>query len=82
MKKLIVKNLIAKIPNCTINSFEEEYSKYLRTANKHWRTPEGFSLEFNSTLADLKKSSFIYVDDEKMESYIKKYYNVIEEYEE
>lgn len=79
MKKLIVKGPIPKIPNCIINSFEEEYNQYLRNASKYWKTPEGFSLEFDSTLSDLKKSYFIYVEDTNIELIIKKRLNVIEE---
>jgi hypothetical protein len=76
---MIVKGKIPKnIPNCTINTFEEEYTNYLRTAKKHWRTHEGFSLMFDSTLEDLKKSHFIYAEDQKLIEVIKKRLNVIE----
>ena len=64
MKKLVVKGPIPKtLQNCVVNDFEEEYANYLRTAKKPWRTKEAFSLEFNSTLADLQKSHFIYTDN-------------------
>lgn len=79
MKKLIVKGPIPAIKNCVVNSFDDEYALYLRRAGKHWRTQEGFSLEFDSTLSDLKRSYFIYVDREDLELLIKKRLNVIEE---
>lgn len=79
MKKLIVKGTIPKNIPCIVNTFEEEYELYLRKAGKYWRTREGFSLEFDSTLSDLIESHFIYVDNEKLESIIKKKLNVIEE---
>lgn len=80
MKVLIVKGIIPKnIPGCIINDFEEEFSKYLRNANKYWRTREAFSLDFDSTLEDLKNSHFIYTDRRDIEYLIKKQFNVIEE---
>lgn len=80
MKVLIVKGNIPKsIPGCIINDFEEEYSVYLRKAGKHWKTREAFSLDFDSTLEDLKNSHFIYVDRRDIEYLIKKQLNVIEE---
>lgn len=82
MKKLIVKGPIPKtISNCVVNDFGEEYALYLRKAKKNWRTEEAFSLEFESTLSDLKKSHFIYVDRSDLELLIKKRLNVIEEIE-
>lgn len=81
MKKLIVKGNIVNIPHCIINDFEEEYSNYLKNAKKNWRTREGFSLEFDSTLKDLLQSHFVYVDRRDLELLIKKQFNVIEEIE-
>lgn len=78
MKKLIVKGTIPTIKNCIINDFDDEYALYLKTAKKHWRTKEAFSLEFESTLSDLKKSHFIYVDNSELELLINKRLNVIE----
>lgn len=78
MKKLIVKGPIPTIKNCVVNDFDDEYALYLRTAKKNWRTEEAFSLEFDSTLSDLKKSHFVYVDREYLELLIKKRLNVIE----
>lgn len=80
MVKLIIKGNIPKsIPRCIINTFEEEYNIYLRTANKYWRTKEGFSLEFDSTLSDLQKSHFVYVDSDDIIKVLKQKLNVIEE---
>lgn len=80
MKKLIVKGNIPKtLSDCIINDFDEEYSIYLKGAKKNWRTKEAFSLDFDSTLSDLKQSHFIYVDREDIELLIKKRLNVIEE---
>lgn len=76
MKKLIVKGPIPTIKNCVVNDFDD--ALYLRTAKKNWRTEEAFSLEFDSTLSDLKKSHFVYVDREDLELLIKKRLNVIE----
>ena len=78
MKKLVVKGQVHTIKNCIVNDFDDEYALYLRTAKKNWRTMEAFSLEFDSTLSDLKKSHFIYVDREDLELLIKKRLNVIE----
>lgn len=80
MAILIIKGAIPKsISNCVITDFEEEYNKYLKIANKHWRTREGFSLEFDSTLSDLQKSHFVYVDSENTIKLLKRKLNVIEE---
>lgn len=54
-EKLIVKGPIPTIKNCVVNDFDDEYALYLRTAKKNWRTEEAFSLEFDSTLSDLKR---------------------------
>ena len=77
MKKLIVLGNIPKNLPYMVNNFEDEYSKYLRKAPKEWRTPEGFSLDFDSTLSDLKKAYFIYVDDIDLE--LRQRLKVIEE---
>ena len=78
MKKLGVKGPVPTIKNRIVNHLADEYALYLRTAKKNWRTMEAFSLEFDSTLSDLKKSHFIYVDREDLELLIKKRLNVIE----
>ena len=79
MKKLVVKGIIPKNLPCLVNDFEEEFNQYLRTAKKNWRTIEGFSLDFDSALEDLRNSHFLYVDDSKLELLIKKRLKVIEE---
>lgn len=79
MKKLIIKDTLPKHLPCLVRDFDEEYKIYLRTANKHWKTPEGFSLEFDSTLQDLLKSYFVYVDNKDLELTLKKRLKVIEE---
>ena len=78
MKKLIVKGPIPTIKNCVVNDFDDEYALYLRTAKKNWRTKEAFSPEFDSTLSDLKKNHFVYINREDLELLIKKRLNVIE----
>lgn len=79
---LVIKDTVPKIPNCIVNNFEEEYCNYLHnTHNNKWRTPEAFSLDFDSTLEDLKKSKFVYVDDYNIRLSLKKHLNVIEEVE-
>lgn len=79
MKKLVVKGPVPKtIQNCIINDFDDEYALYLKNTRKNWRTKEAFSLEFDSTLSDLLKSHFIYVDRKDLELLIKKRLNVIE----
>ena len=79
MKKLIVKGPLPKHLPCLVRDYDEEYAHYLRTAKKNWRTPEGFSLDFDSCLCDLKQSHFLYVEDKDLELLIKKRLNVIEE---
>lgn len=82
MKALVVKGVVPKtIPFCVINNFDEEYSDYLKNTKKNlWRTVEGFSLEFDSYLSDLKDSYFIHTDSEDSYNYIKQNFKVIEEY--
>ncbi len=82
MKSLVVKGVVPKtIPFCIINSFDEEYSDYLKNTKKNmWRTVEGFSLEFDSYLEDLKESCFVHTDSEDSYDYIKQNFKVIEEY--
>lgn len=82
MKQLIVFLNGKKVPkfnNAVINTFEEEYNKYKLRNKKNWLTEEGFSLDFDSTLEDLKKSIFVYPNNIESEKWIKKYYKVIEE---
>lgn len=79
MITLVVKGRIPK--NIDYTTFEEEYAKYARKCKPKWRTPEGFSLEFDSTLADLRQSCFIYTDNSVLAELIRKKLNVIEEIE-
>lgn len=77
---LIVKGKVPKsIPNCIINTFSEEYEIYLSKAKKPWRTPEGFSLQFDTTLSDLKLCYFIHCGNDEIENLLKKKLNVIEQ---
>ena len=65
--------------NIKYSTFNELYSIYARRCKKKFEaTPEMFSLLFNSTLEDLKKSIWIKCKDSEVES-IKKKFNVIEE---
>ena len=64
MKQLIVKlgktQRRNNFPGVSVSTFDEEYKKYLRRCKqKRWATVEGFSLEFDSLLSDLKESIFI-----------------------
>ncbi|MGN0966195.1 MAG: hypothetical protein ACI4OP_01200 [Candidatus Coprovivens sp.] len=79
-KKLVIKGSIPKtIKDCVINSFEEEYTAYLKNAGRKWRTKQGFSLDYDTTLEDLEKCHFVYVTTPEMESLLKRKLNVIEE---
>lgn len=79
-KKLVIKGSIPKtIKDCVINSFEEEYNIYLRSTKGKWRTKQGFSLDYDTTLEDLEKCHFVYVTTPEMESLLKRKLNVIEE---
>lgn len=61
------------------SSFSEMYDKYVRRVKKKFEaTPEMFSLMYNSTLEDLKRSIWIKCKDSEVED-IKKKFNVIEE---
>lgn len=81
MKQLIVlTNKVPRIKNAIITSFNEEFEKYKRSCKKDFlRTEACFSWNFNSTLQDLKKSVFVYPDNEDIERWIKQFYKVIEE---
>lgn len=65
--------------NVRYSTFNQVYSNYARRCKKKFETtPEMFSLLFDSTLEDLKKSIWIKCKDSEVES-IKKKFNVIEE---
>lgn len=74
---LVIKGQIPK--NLPYNTFEEEYTKYARKCKPKWRTHEGFSLEFESTLQDLRQSVFIHTTDIDLINTIRNKLNVIEE---
>lgn len=79
-KKLVIKGSIPKtIKDCVINNFEEEYTMYLKNTGKKWRTKQGFSLDYDSTLEDLEKCHFVYVPNIEIETLLKRKLNVIEE---
>ena len=61
MKTFIIKVNPLKMPNFgNYSTFQEEFEKYARKCKKkQWATPEGFSLEFDTTLQDLKESVFV-----------------------
>ena len=54
MKTFIIKVNPLKMPNFgNYSTFQEEFEKYARKCKKKaWATPEGFSLEFETTLQD------------------------------
>lgn len=59
-------------------TFKEEFDKYMRTCKKKmWRTLEGFSLEFDTPLSDLRDCIFIKPTKEE-EEIIQKHYKVLE----
>lgn len=82
MKQLVVlskNNKIPKIENAIVTTFDDEFEKYkVRCKKKQWRTMEGFSLEFDTCLSDLKKCIFIYPGNEDVEKWVKKFYKVLE----
>ena len=64
------------------STFQEEFEKYARKCKKKaWATPEGFSLEFDTTLQDLKESIFVRPISEEEEAIIRKRFKILEECE-
>ena len=62
------------------STFQEEFEKYARKCKKKaWATPEGFSLEFNTTLQDLKDSVFVRPISDEEEAIIRKRFKILEE---
>ena len=62
------------------STFQEEFEKYARTCKKKaWATPEGFSLEFDTTLQDLKDSVFVRPISDEEEAIIRKRFKILEE---
>lgn len=64
------------------STFQEEFEKYARKCKKKaWATPEGFSLEFDTTLQDLKESIFVRPISDEEEAIIHKRFKILEECE-
>lgn len=64
------------------STFQEEFEKYARKCKKKaWATPEGFSLEFDTTLQDLKDSVFVRPISDEEEIIIRKRFKILEECE-
>lgn len=62
------------------STFQEEFEKYARKCKKKaWATPEGFSLEFDTTLQDLKESIFVRPISDEEEVTIRKRFKILEE---
>ena len=82
MKTYIIKVNPLKMPKFNdYTTFQEEYEKYIRKCKKkHWATLEGFSLEFNSTLQDLRECIFVRPRTEEDEEKIKSF-KILETYE-
>ena len=83
MKTFIIKVNPLKMPNFgNYSTFQEEFEKYARKCKKKaWATPEGFSLEFDTTLQDLKDSVFVRPISDEEEAIIRKHFKILEECE-
>lgn len=81
MKTFIIKVNPLKMPNFgNYSTFQEEFEKYARKCKKkQWATPEGFSLEFDTTLQDLKESVFVHPISDEEEQIIRKRFKILEE---
>ena len=81
MKTFIIKVNPLKMPNFSnYSTFQEEFEKYARKCKKKaWATPEGFSLEFDTTLQDLKDSVFVRPISDEEEIIIRKRFKILEE---
>lgn len=81
MKTFIIKVNPLKMPNFgNYSTFQEEFEKYARKCKKKaWATPEGFSLEFDTTLQDLKDSVFVKPISDEEEVIIRKHFKILEE---
>ena len=81
MKTFIIKVNPLKMPNFgNYSTFQEEFEKYARKCKKKaWATPEGFSLEFDTTLQDLKDSVFVRPISGEEEAIIRKRFKILEE---
>ena len=83
MKTFIIKVNPLKMPNFgNYSTFQEEFEKYARKCKKkQWATPEGFSLEFDTTLQDLRESVFVHPISDEEEQIIRKRFKILEECE-
>lgn len=83
MKTFIIKVNPLKMPNFgDYTTFQEEFEKYARRCKKKsWATPEGFSLEFDSLLQDLRECVFVRPISDEEESIIRKQFKILEECE-
>lgn len=80
MIQLVIQGKLGKVKDGIVYTFEEEFNRYRRHCKKKcWATPEGFSLMYDSTLSDLKKSVFVYTDNEDTYKHLKQFYKVIEQ---
>ena len=81
MKTFIIKVKPLKMPNFgNYSTFQEEFEKFARKCKKKaWATPEGFSLEFDTTLQDLKESIFVRPISDEEEAIIRKRFKILEE---
>lgn len=81
MKTFIIKVNPLKVPNFgDYTTFQEEFEKYARKCKKkQWATPEGFSLEFDTTLQDLRESVFVHPISDEEEQIIRKRFKILEE---
>lgn len=83
MKTFIIKVNPLKMPNFgDYTTFQEEFEKYARRCKKKtWATPEGFSLEFDSLLQDLRECVFVRPISDEEEAIIRKRFKILEEYD-
>lgn len=83
MKTFIIKVNPLKVPNFgDYTTFSEEFEKYARRCKKKfWATPEGFSLEFDSLLQDLRECVFVRPISDEEEAIIRKKFKILEEYD-
>ena len=81
MKTFIIKVNPLKMPNFgNYSTYQEEFEKYARKCKKKaWATPEGFSVEFDTTLQDLKDSVFVRPISDEEEAIIRKRFKILEE---
>lgn len=83
MKTFIIKVNPLKVPKFSnYTTFQEEYEKYLRKCKKKaFASPEGFSLEFDTTLQDLVDCVFVHPISDEEEAIIRKKFKILEEYD-